>query len=325
MHLGVEAKLVQLDLSKRMGAGTAMIADVFENSVHGRELVRLMEGFRQATHIGLMVFSADSPLDACLDKAACCDPVCKFFLSLTSGRSACIRCDLRSRERLNDCVEPVILRCLFGVVRIAALIHIKGRRECSLVTQAMRIDEPGRSKKDMQKNRLWACSQTGYVDLKTMNEVYTSTLAIGHRRLEGVALLLKYLSANLEDLLYRQQCQSTAWEPQAIRDAKQSVLVPGAQAKATTTCSVAKSVGMSCQHFCRVFKKHTGMTFQQFVAQVRIDRAKQLLLDKELRITDVVFQSGFGSVPHFNRVFRRMVGASPSEYRVCQQEAAAEE
>ncbi|MBU6402667.1 MAG: helix-turn-helix transcriptional regulator, partial [Verrucomicrobia bacterium] len=74
-------------------------------------------------------------------------------------------------------------------------------------------------------------------------------------------------------------------------------------------------VSVSRFYFCKLFKKATGMTLTEYVARVRIEKAKTLLVDPSLRISEVVFAAGFGSIPRFNSVFKRYVGMPPTEYR----------
>jgi AraC-like DNA-binding protein len=78
---------------------------------------------------------------------------------------------------------------------------------------------------------------------------------------------------------------------------------------------VAKHVNVSRFHFCKWFKKATGMTLTEYVIRVRLEKAKTLLADPTVRISEVVFAAGFGSIPRFNSVFKRRVGMSPTEYR----------
>jgi AraC-like DNA-binding protein len=51
------------------------------------------------------------------------------------------------------------------------------------------------------------------------------------------------------------------------------------------------------------------------VSRLRIERAKELLLNPHLRISEIAYEVGFQSLTHFNRVFRRILGKSPTEYR----------
>ena len=68
-------------------------------------------------------------------------------------------------------------------------------------------------------------------------------------------------------------------------------------------------------YFCKLFKRATGMTLTEYVTRVHLEKAKTLLVDPSLRITEIVFASGFGSVPRFNSAFKRYMGMPPTEYR----------
>ena len=79
--------------------------------------------------------------------------------------------------------------------------------------------------------------------------------------------------------------------------------------------TVARVVHMSPSGFSRFFKTHTGMTFQDFVADVRVSHACQMLADGTRSITDVAYQSGFADVSTFNRAFKKFRDMTPSAYR----------
>jgi AraC-like DNA-binding protein len=78
---------------------------------------------------------------------------------------------------------------------------------------------------------------------------------------------------------------------------------------------VARESGMSKYHFARTFKAVTGMTFKTYHNKKRIEVAKELLKDNEMRITDVCYSLGFNDASYFNRVFRKYGGSSPSSYK----------
>lgn len=82
-----------------------------------------------------------------------------------------------------------------------------------------------------------------------------------------------------------------------------------------TLCELAESVGLSTAHFSQMFRKSTGETPHQFVLRERVKRAKEMLRSAEARVLDVAVACGFKTQQHFARVFRRMCGISPTEYR----------
>ena len=78
---------------------------------------------------------------------------------------------------------------------------------------------------------------------------------------------------------------------------------------------VANVIHMSGSGFSRFFKSHTGMTFQEFVADVRISRACELLGSTSMSITEIALECGFGEMTTFNRTFKKFRDTTPSKYR----------
>lgn len=68
-------------------------------------------------------------------------------------------------------------------------------------------------------------------------------------------------------------------------------------------------------HFCRMFKKATGRTFVEYLNFVRVTEAEKLLHSMNESITDISLECGFAGVSYFNRVFKNIIGCTPSEYR----------
>jgi transcriptional regulator GlxA family with amidase domain len=64
-----------------------------------------------------------------------------------------------------------------------------------------------------------------------------------------------------------------------------------------------------------LFKRATGMHFTEHLSRVRVERARNLLANPHLRVSEVAFEAGFQSLTHFNRVFKKILGQSPTKYR----------
>ncbi|MBQ4640394.1 MAG: helix-turn-helix transcriptional regulator [Clostridia bacterium] len=73
--------------------------------------------------------------------------------------------------------------------------------------------------------------------------------------------------------------------------------------------------GYSKSHFVRMFKEFADVSCVDYIQQQRVALAKQLLMDPENSIMDIVTRSGFGSVASFNRVFKQLTGQTPTQYR----------
>jgi len=79
--------------------------------------------------------------------------------------------------------------------------------------------------------------------------------------------------------------------------------------------TVANECGLSTRHFARAFHQSTGMTPHQWLLRYRVDRAKDLLLKHKLSVNEVAVLCGFADQSHFTRVFRKLVGYPPAEWR----------
>jgi len=78
---------------------------------------------------------------------------------------------------------------------------------------------------------------------------------------------------------------------------------------------VARHCCVSEGHLSRIFHHATGLTFREYLTQVRMERAKSLLLNSSKSVTEIAYESGFQSLSQFHRVFRKILGASPGEMR----------
>ena len=73
--------------------------------------------------------------------------------------------------------------------------------------------------------------------------------------------------------------------------------------------------GVSEAHFARSFRDAFGLPPHRYLLTRRIERAKALLRDSDLSVTEIAFQTGWSSLGTFGRIFRDITGESPSELR----------
>lgn len=87
---------------------------------------------------------------------------------------------------------------------------------------------------------------------------------------------------------------------------------------------LARVSGVSEAHFARSFKDAFGIPPHRYLLTRRIERAKALLRETELPITEIAFQTGWSSLGTFGRVFRDITGETPKELRAREKAAAHE-
>jgi AraC-like DNA-binding protein len=77
----------------------------------------------------------------------------------------------------------------------------------------------------------------------------------------------------------------------------------------------ARALDLNRFYFCKLFKKSTGLNFTEYVSRIRVEHARTLLINSNRRISEIAFEVGFQSLSTFNRVFKNVVGLSPTESR----------
>jgi AraC-like DNA-binding protein len=129
----------------------------------------------------------------------------------------------------------------------------------------------------------------------------------------AIVRLLTFFAEQLSALTNQIVLESQNAEPPVVQKAREYI----AQHKMEplSLSAVAKASGASVFHFCKVFHKATGLKFTDYVARVRLEEARTQLLNPNRRISEVAYDVGFQSLTQFNRMFKRVFGQSPSEFR----------
>ena len=83
---------------------------------------------------------------------------------------------------------------------------------------------------------------------------------------------------------------------------------------ALSNTRLAQRIGISEVYLRRLFWEHLGLTPKQYVLEKRLSRARELLVDTALSVTEVASACGFSSPYHFCRAFRQKTGTTPTEY-----------
>jgi len=79
--------------------------------------------------------------------------------------------------------------------------------------------------------------------------------------------------------------------------------------------TVAEKVNMSMSHFSFTFKQEVGETFIEYLTNVRINKAKELLIKSDLKVAEIATKVGYNEPHYFSYIFKKKVGMSPQEFR----------
>ena len=96
---------------------------------------------------------------------------------------------------------------------------------------------------------------------------------------------------------------------------KTVILIDSDLSAPITPSGLAKAQNVSLGHLCTVFKEETGKTITEFIRERRITHAKHLLRTTSLQIQTVALHCGIVDLQYFSKVFKRMTGKTPREYR----------
>ena len=89
----------------------------------------------------------------------------------------------------------------------------------------------------------------------------------------------------------------------------------GDPTKTPSLSEVARLIGLHPTSFCRGFKQSTGSTPHRYLLTYRVNRAKEMMNDPRLSLTEIALDCGFGNSSRFSVVFKRITGMSPRDFR----------
>lgn len=235
-----------------------------------------------------------------------------FCALLAENNRACASC-LETQAKIASAVgaAPRTVKCFAGLCDTGVPVSIGEELLGFLQTGQVMLNKPSRAQFSKVVKQLvdWGWK----VDLRRLEESYFQTRVLTPKEYESVLRLLTIFAQHLALVSNQLLVRSANSEPPAITKAKQ--FIQEHQADEISLADVAKAVNTSTFYFCKMFKKATGINFTEYLARVRVEKARNLLLNPNLRISEVAFAAGFQSLSHFNRVFRRIAGESPTRYR----------
>ncbi len=235
-----------------------------------------------------------------------------FCLLMGRSNQSCSAC-LQMQERLEREAgfQPKTLKCFAGLCDSAVPVRVGDNTIAFLQTGQILQSRPNRKQFSRVAKQLldWGVE----VDIRKAEEAYLNTRVLSPKQYESAVRLLSIFAQHLAALSNRILVQEQNAEAPAMAQARK--FISENSDNDLSLNEVAKAVNMSAFHFCRMFKKSVGLSFTEYVARVRVEKAKNLLLNPHRRISEAAFESGFQSLSQFNRVFLKVVGCSPSRYR----------
>ncbi|MGD0649962.1 MAG: helix-turn-helix domain-containing protein [Verrucomicrobiia bacterium] len=237
---------------------------------------------------------------------------CELVNKATGGCPACLRIQEELQERLRKKLAPQQICCPMKLTDLAVPVVVEGKHVGALCGGQVFRQPPKRRDFGRAAKVLigWGVSPG---DLPALREAYFQTRVVPDDQFQAMLRLLTLFAQNLAGSANHWLLASHPAEAAPVTEAKEWMRAH--LGEPLTLRAMAQRLHLNPCHFCRLFRKNTGLRFTEYVCRVRMEHAKRLLLRRSARIVDVAMNSGFGDVSYFNRMFKKCVGVTPTEYR----------
>jgi AraC-like DNA-binding protein len=236
-------------------------------------------------------------------------PFCKAVAESRHGCAACLQMqeDLATASR----DQAAGRECPFGLIDSAVPVKVEGKTVAYLQTGQVAIKPV--KKANLERAGSILAKKGINIDVSNLEDVYLQTRYVEPEKFQSMINLLKFMADHLSSISNQLAIRQNNAEPVFIARAR--TYIEENITEELPLSRVAQAVHTSSFYFCKMFKKVTGLNFTHYVSRVRVEKAKTLLQNPNLRISEIAFDVGFQSLTHFNRVFRNITGASPTEFR----------
>lgn len=233
---------------------------------------------------------------------------CCLAKSTQAGYDACIECKNRANDRAQRERAGFDGLCAFGLFEAVRPVVIEGKVVCIIYLGNMVLDE-GRSRQQLMKS----CRETG-VPFERMEAVLEDCeRALSPAQASQICETLENCIQNLY-CLHAQEAADERLQMHWIVEQLKTYADHNYR-QSFTLESVCRLHFIHEKYAGGLFKKQIGMTFHEYLNQVRLQRAAELLISSPRKIIDIALSCGFNNVTYFNKKFRQRYGMPPGEYR----------
>lgn len=237
------------------------------------------------------------------------NPFCALLARTNKSCSACLQMQQQIAEVAK--VEAQTLRCFAGLCDTAIPVRVGENLIAFLQTGQVFLHRP--SKREFKRVTRQLLQWGLEIDLKQVEEAYFQTRVVSKRQYESIIRLLAIFAQHLAALSNQLMVREEKAESPMIARAR--AYIADHQSDELSLKEVARAVNTSAFYFCKMFKQAIGLTFTDYLARVRVEKVKNLLLNPHKRVSEAAFEAGFQSLSQFNRVFKKIEGMSPSDFR----------
>jgi AraC-like DNA-binding protein/ligand-binding sensor protein len=240
------------------------------------------------------------------------NPFCALLAQRSPTCAACLQAQHEVAKLATQTARTI--ECDYGLYETAVPVRV-GEHVLGFVRTGQVF---GRAPTSKEFSRILARLSRGGAmpDVAKLRAAYFATRTIPLSQYHSFVGLLKFLAQHLAILSNQIVLRQTLVERPKIVRAKE--FIEAHYGEEITLRQVAGAVHTSPFHFCKQFKESTGINFSRYVSNLRVEKAKTLLLNPHYRVSEIAYAVGFSSLTHFNRRFEEITGYCPTAYRRAQ-------
>jgi len=236
------------------------------------------------------------------------NPFCALLAENPKSLAVCLEAHQEMIEHTGEL--PHTVTCPFGLTETAVPVKLGASIIGYLRIGQVLRHMPAKADTSKVSRQLDRC---GLKFSGQIRKTWERNPLIPPEKYNAIVRLLAFFAEQLSTLSNQLVVERQNAEPPLVQKARDYIEKHKTEALSLST--VAQAAGASVFHFCKVFRKSTGLKFTDYVARVRLEDARTQLLNPNRRISEVAYDVGFQSLTQFNRMFKRVFGQSPTEFR----------
>lgn len=238
------------------------------------------------------------------------NPFCTKVRNQEKGYAQCHLCDLNNAQQAMISRKPLIYQCHMGLTELLVPLFSSGGRYIgSLTSGQFRLegsDSPSPEQVRVKAQEL-GLDPTEMLLLAEKSPILTRT------QLDGLIAYLQTIGNLIVSTHHNLLFMESVNAPNRIEQIKK--YIEENYRKNLTLKKIAQTFYLSPGYISRIFRRETGVGFNAYLNVYRISRAREMLDETELNISEIAFLTGFNSISQFNRTFQSICRCSPRQYR----------
>lgn len=238
------------------------------------------------------------------------NPYCQYIRQSVSGNAACSQCDLKYAKDAELSRQELCYTCHAGLTDVMVpLFDRSGNYIGSVTAGQFHLND----NEELSRSQIEDIASRFELDADKLYHAYRQSPRLSKVQLEALLGFLNIIGRHLRsthDNIVMMEKLNTPAKIESVKKYLESNFM-----KKLSINQVAKHFFISSGHLAHIFKKELNVSFGNYLTFLRITKAREMLTDTSLSVSEISFLCGFGSISQFNRAFRKHLDCSPGEYR----------